>query len=164
MIRPKVELLDIDLVNQIISEGIAILENPGIRVHNQEALEILANAGAKVDFQAQVAWIPEKITRQALKTVPHEFTLFDLNGNPAVHYFGDKIHFDPGSGGLTIIDSQTERPRLPLTNDLIKFVKLVETLPQIDAQSTAFVCSDVTPEIGEFWCKSRLSGSGGLDS
>jgi trimethylamine:corrinoid methyltransferase-like protein len=59
MIRPKVELLDIDLVNQIISEGIAILENPGIRVHNQEALEILANAGAKVDFQAQVAWRPE---------------------------------------------------------------------------------------------------------
>jgi trimethylamine:corrinoid methyltransferase-like protein len=31
---------------QIISEGIALLENPGIRVHNQEALEILANAGA----------------------------------------------------------------------------------------------------------------------
>ena len=151
MIRPKVELLDIDLVNQIISEGIAILENPGIRVHNQEALEILANAGVKVDFQAQVAWIPEKITRQALKTVPHEFTLFDLNGNPTVHYSGDKIHFDPGSGGLTIIDSQTERPRLPLTNDLIKFVKLVETLPQIDAQSTAFVCSDVTPEIGDLY-------------
>ena len=97
MLRPKLEILDIDLVNQIISEGIALLENPGIRVHNQEALEILANASAKVDFQAQIACIPENIIRQALKTAPHEFTLFDLNGNPAVHYFGDKIHFDPGS-------------------------------------------------------------------
>jgi trimethylamine--corrinoid protein Co-methyltransferase len=147
----KLELLDTDTVDQIISEGIALLENLGIRVHNQEALEILANAHAKVDFQAQIARIPETLIRQALKTAPYEFTLFDLNGDPVVHYFGDKIHFDPGSGGLTIIDSQTERPRLPLTNDFIKFVKLVETLPQVDAQSTAFVCSDVAPEIGDLY-------------
>ena len=151
MLRPKLEILDSDLVNQIISEGIALLENPGIRVHNQDALNLLANAGAKVDFQAQIACISENMICEALKTVPPEFTLFDLNGNPAVHYFGDKIHFDPGSGGLTIIDSQTERPRLPLTNDLIKFIKLVEVLPQIDAQSTAFICSDVVPEIGDLY-------------
>jgi trimethylamine--corrinoid protein Co-methyltransferase len=144
-------MLDNEVVERIISEGIAILENPGVRVHNQEALELLANANAEVDFETQIVCIPERITRQALKTAPHEFTLFDLNGNPAVHYYGDKIHFDPGSGGLTIIDSQTERPRSPMTNDLIKFVKLVETLPQIDAQSTAFVCSDVVPEIGDLY-------------
>ena len=147
----KLEILDTDLVGQVISEGIALLENPGIRVHNQEALELLANAHARVDLQSQIACIPENIVRQALKTAPHEFTLFGLNGDPAVHYSGDKIHFDPGSGGLTIIDSQTERPRLPLTNDLIEFVKLVEALPQIDAQSTAFVCSDVVPEIGDLY-------------
>ena len=151
MLLPKLLMLDDDLIERIISEGIAILENPGVRVHNQEALELLANANAEVDFKTQIACIPERITRQALKTAPHEFTLFDLNGNPAVHYYGDKIHFDPGSGGLTIIDSQTERPRSPMTNDLIKFVKLVETLPQIDAQSTAFVCSDVVPEIGDLY-------------
>jgi trimethylamine--corrinoid protein Co-methyltransferase len=40
---------------------------------------------------------------------------------------------------------------LPVTNDLIKFIKLVETLPQIDAQSTAFICSDVVPEIGDLY-------------
>jgi len=151
MFFPKLLILDNELVERIISEGIALLENPGIRIHNQEALELLASANAKVDFNTQIARIPEKIVRQALETAPHEFTLFDLEGNPVVHYFGDKIHFDPGSGGLTIIDSQTERPRSPVTNDLIKFIKLVETLPQIDAQSTAFICSDVAPEIGDLY-------------
>jgi len=151
MLIPKLQLLDDDLVKQIISEAIAILENPGIRIHNQEALELLASANCKVDFNAQVAYIPETVVHQALQTAPHEFTLFDLKGNPAVHYYGDKIHFDPGSGGLTIIDSQTERPRLPKTDDYIKFTKLVETLPQIDAQSTSFVCSDVVPEIGDLY-------------
>jgi trimethylamine:corrinoid methyltransferase-like protein len=73
-LHPKLELLDGNLVDQIISEGIALLGNPGIRVRNQEALDLLANAGARVEFQAQVACIPENITRQALKTPPHEFT------------------------------------------------------------------------------------------
>jgi trimethylamine--corrinoid protein Co-methyltransferase len=147
----KLEVLDTDLVQQVISEGIALLEDPGVRVHNQEALELLAKAGAQVDSQSQVARIPEDIIRQALKTAPGEFTLFSLSGEPAVHYVGDKIHFDPGSGGLTVVDRQTERPRLPLTNDLVDFMKLVEALPQIDAQSTAFVCSDVVPEIGDLY-------------
>jgi len=151
MLHLRLELLDTDTVDQIISEGIALLEDPGIRVHNQEALEILANANANVDFQTQIARISEPLIRRALETAPREFTLFGLTGDAAVHYAGDKIHFDPGSGGLTIIDSQTERPRLPVTNDFIKFVKLVETLPQIDAQSTAFVCSDVAAEIGDLY-------------
>lgn len=64
MLRPKLELLDNDLVNQIISEGIALLEDPGIRIHNQVALELLAKANAKVDFQARIACIPENITRR----------------------------------------------------------------------------------------------------
>ncbi len=151
MLVPKLKLLDEEVVKQIIEEGIALLENPGIRIHNQEALELLANANAKVDFTSQIANIPEDITRKALETVPHEFFLFDLKGNPVVHYFDDNIYFDPGSGGLTILDSQTERPRIPVTEDFIKYVKLVETLPQIDAQSTVFVCSDVVPEIGDLY-------------
>jgi len=151
MLVPKLMLLDQESVNQIISEGIALLENPGIRIHNREALELLANANAKVDFDDQIAHIPEILSRRALETAPHEFFLYDLKGNPVIHYFDDKIHFDPGSGGLTIIDSQTERPRLPVTEDFIKFIKLVETLPQIDAQSTVFVCSDVVPEIGDLY-------------
>ncbi len=151
MMQLKLEILETALVDRIIAEGIALLDDPGIRVHNHGALEILANAGAQVDFQARIARIPEALARQALKTAPREFTLFDLNGDPAVHYAGDRLHFDPGSGGLTVIDSGTQRPRLPLTDDLINFVKLVELLPQVDAQSTAFVCSDVTPEIGDLY-------------
>ena len=62
MLIPKLQMLDGDLVKQIISEAIAILENPGVRIHNQEALELLAGAHAKVDFEAQVACIPERLS------------------------------------------------------------------------------------------------------
>jgi trimethylamine--corrinoid protein Co-methyltransferase len=50
-----------------------------------------------------------------------------------------------------LLDSETQEQRAPVTDDLVKFVKLVETLPQLDAQSTAFVCSDVPKEIGDLY-------------
>lgn len=149
--RPHLRFLNDDVINQITNEGLALLMDPGVRVENAEALELLANAGADVDFEAQVAHIPEDIVRTALETAPSEFDLYDLDGEPVVHYGADSVQFAPGSGALTLLDSETQEQRAPVTDDLVKFVKLVETLPQVDAQSTAFVCSDVPDEIGDLY-------------
>jgi len=149
--RPKLNLLSDELVKQILEEGFALLMNPGIQVHNDEALTLLADAGAEVDMESKIAKIPEKIARQALDTRPSEFYLYNLDGNQVVHYGGDSVQFDPGSGGITILDSETQRQRQALTEDLIKFVKLVETIPQLDAQSTAFITSDVPEAIGDLY-------------
>jgi trimethylamine--corrinoid protein Co-methyltransferase len=149
--RPHLRFLSDDVINQITNEGLALLMDPGVRVENAEALELLANAGADVDFEAQVAHIPEDIVRTALETAPSEFDLYDLDGEPVVHYGADSVQFAPGSGALTLLDSETQEQRAPITDDLVKFVKLVETLPQVDAQSTAFVCSDVPDEIGDLY-------------
>jgi trimethylamine--corrinoid protein Co-methyltransferase len=144
--RPKLTLLSDDLVKQIIEEGFALLMNPGIQVHNEEALTLLADAGAEVDSKSKIAKIPEKVARKALETRPSEFYLYNLDGEQVVHYGEDSVQFDPGSAAITILDSETQQQRQPLTEDFVKFVKLVETIPQLDAQSTAFICTDV-PEV-----------------
>lgn len=149
--RPKLNVLAPDIAGQIVDEGFALLQNPGVRVHNEEALRLLEEAGARVDFQTQIACIPEELVHEALKTVPSAFYLYDLLGNRVVHYGGDEVHFDPGSAGITVLDSKTGMQRIPVTTDFVKFVKLVEKLPQLDAQSTAFVCQDVTEEIGDLY-------------
>ena len=149
--RPKLNLLSDELVKQIIEEGFALLMNPGIQVKNDEALSLLVDAGAEVDMENKIAKIPEKIARQALDSSPSEFYLYDLDGNQVVHYGGDSVQFDPGSGGITILDSETQKQRQALTEDYVKFIKLVEMLPQVDAQSTAFITSDVPEEIGDLY-------------
>jgi trimethylamine--corrinoid protein Co-methyltransferase len=151
MMRPKLNILSDELVNQIIAEGLELLMDPGVRVHNEEALELLANAGAEVDMETRIAHIPESIVQRALETAPSEFYLYDLEGQPVVHYGGDSVQFDPGSAAITILDSETQEQRPPLTADFVKFVKLVETIPQLDAQSTAMICADVTEEIGDLY-------------
>ena len=52
----------------------------------------------KFNIESKVAKIPEQIARQALESRPSEFYLYDLDGNQVVHYGGDSVQFDPGSG------------------------------------------------------------------
>jgi trimethylamine--corrinoid protein Co-methyltransferase len=149
--RPALKVLSGDLVDRIIGEGFQLLTDPGVRVHNDEALGLLADAGATVDRTNRIARIPEKIVRRALETAPREFDLHSFDGRPVVHYGGDSVQFDPGSAAITILDSETERQRPAVTADFVNLVKLVETLPQLDAQSTAVICSDVPPDIGDLY-------------
>jgi trimethylamine--corrinoid protein Co-methyltransferase len=149
--RPKLNLLSEDLVNQIIQEGFALLMDPGIQVNNAEALSLLADAGAQIDLETRIARIPEEIAWQALGTRPSDFYLYDLDGDPVVHYGGDSVQFTPGSGGITILDRETQKQRQAFTDDLVKFVKLVEMLPHVDAQSTAFITKDVPEAIGDLY-------------
>lgn len=150
-LRPKVNFLSHEMLEQIIEEGYALLENPGVLIHNQEALQLLADAGARVNFETQVAELPQEIVKQAVASAPTSFNLYDLGGNPVVHYGGDQVHFDPGSSGVSILDSRTGQPRDPVTADFVRFVKLVETISAYDAQSTAFVCRDVPPAMGDLY-------------
>ena len=149
--RPTVRVLSEELVERIVGEALALLREPGVRVHNEEALRLLAEAGAEVDRGALVARIPEKIVRDALGSVPKAFDLYTLDGRPAVHYGGDHVHFDPGSAALAILDPATGQERVPATADFVRLVKLVERLPQIDAQSTSMICGDVAAEIGDLY-------------
>jgi trimethylamine---corrinoid protein Co-methyltransferase len=149
--RPKVHFLSDEVVAQIIDEGFQLLQDPGIQVHNEEGLRLLADAGAQVDFDSQVAKIPETLARRALETRPSEFQLYNLAGEPVVHYGGDNVHFDPGSAALFLLDGETQRMRQPDTQDFVRLIKLVEMLPQLDAQSTSMVAADVPIDIGDLY-------------
>jgi trimethylamine--corrinoid protein Co-methyltransferase len=150
-LRPKLTVLDNELAERIIAEGIGLLADPGVRVHNEEGLALLAEGGAEVDFSARIARLPEELVLSSLESAPGHFELYTLDGSPAVQYGGDAVHFDPGSAGISILDDETGSQRPPVTADFVKLVKLVETLPQIDAQSTALVCTDVVEEIGDLY-------------
>lgn len=149
--RPTVRFLSGSLAEQIVAEAISLVDEPGVRVHNAEALDLLAGVGARVDRGELVAHVPEAAVRRALETTPREFDLYATDGLAAVHYGGEAIHFAPGSAALAFLDHATGERRVPVTADFVRLVKLVEQLPQIDAQSTAMVCGDVVPEIGDLY-------------
>ena len=84
MKRPKIEVLEPESVEQIVAEAIGVLGNPGVRVHNDAALDLLEGAGAQVDRITGIASLPQALIEEQLKTVPSDFYLYDMAGDPAV--------------------------------------------------------------------------------
>jgi len=149
--QPQLRILSSDLVPRIIDEAFQLLLNPGVKVILQEARTLLAEAGAIVDEEREVVQIPESVARKALETVPHEFTLYNQDGEPTVYYGGDSVHFDPGSTGVNVLDAETMQHRPATTPDLIKVIKTADSLSQYAAQSTALVCSEIPKEVGDLY-------------
>ena len=149
--QPQLKLLDDTLVERVIAEGFELLQDPGVKVYSQEGLTLLADAGAEVDFETKVARIPQPLIEKAIETAPSGFALYDGEGNVAVRYQGDHVHFDPGSSAVNLLDGETGQHRQPVTADYVRYAQLTEMLSAYDAISTAFICSDVVEEIGDLY-------------
>jgi trimethylamine:corrinoid methyltransferase-like protein len=141
--RPKIHLLSPDLIGRILCEAFELLMNPGVRV-GSAVVELLQSAEVEVQVAGndRVARLPESLVRKCLASVPSDFYLYSRQGEKAVHYGGDDVHFDPGSCCVQMLDPDTMEARSSETRDLVRLVQVTEMLPQFAAQSTAVVCSD----------------------
>jgi trimethylamine--corrinoid protein Co-methyltransferase len=139
--RPRLEMLSESFIDQIVSEALDVLGKTGVLVKNDEALRLLADAGCSC--KGQTVFFKANLVEEALKTTPHSIRMYDRSGDPALNLEGDAIHFNPGSGALTILDPVTLEERDPVTSDLIRFTTLTDALPNITAQSTEMISTDV---------------------
>ena len=141
--RPVLRFLTDDLADRIIDEARDLLGALGMEIHNPRALELLAEQGARVDPAKKHAWFPPDLIDRALATAPASFELFDAAGRPTHDLGGDRVHFTPGSSAIHYLDPATGRSRPPVTADYVRYAKVVARLPDIAAQSTAFIPGDV---------------------
>lgn len=150
-LQPSISLLSDELVKRILDEAFQLMVSPGIKVQSPTARQLLEEAGATIDHDHEVAHIPEKLVYQSLETVPHQFSLYDRNGNPKVNYGGNSVQFDPGSSGVHILDPETNEHRPSYTADLVNIIKLTEMFDQFDAQSTAVICNEIPKPISDLY-------------
>lgn len=149
--QPKLELLSPELVGRVLDEAMQLMRRPGIKVQSERGRSLLAEAGADVRAGSDVVYLPERLVREAVATVPTSFVLFDRLGVERVVYGGDHVQFDPGSAAVHVLDPDTLEHRLPLSADLIRLIQVAEMLPQYEAQSTAMICDDVPKRIGDLY-------------
>lgn len=147
--QPMLKLLTEDMVQQVLDEAYTLLQDTGILVQSAVARDLLAAHGAELD--GEIARLPQELVLDTLVSAPHEFYLYNHQGEVAVRYGGDAVHFDPGSSGVNIFDPETCQHRPAVTADLVRLVQVTEMLPEYAAQSTAAVCSDVPKEIGDLY-------------
>jgi len=147
--RPVVKFLNDPLIEQIIAEAREILKKIGIEIHNDEILDLLADQGARIDRNKNQVMFSDELIDKSLASAPATFKWYDIYGNETHHFAGDQVYFTPGSAALNILDYGAGQVRKPVTDDYIKYVKVVNRLPNIQSQSTAFIPSDVHVKISD---------------
>jgi len=145
--RPTLTLFSPQEPDRIVNEACRVLERVGVLVENDEGRDLL-NEGGAIERNGRHA-IPESFVRKALSTAPSRIVLYDVGGEAACDLGGERVHFDPGSAAIHVLDPETRRRREATTRDAVRLARLVDRLPHYAAQSTALLPSDVPREVGD---------------
>src|SRR3989339_183202 len=121
--RPQLKFLTDELIQQIISEARNVLSALGVEIHNENALTLLSDHGAKIDSYKSKAFISDTMIDKSLASVPKSFKLFSALEKQTNDFSGNNIHFTPGSSALNYLDFSTKKMRRPVTMDYINYVK-----------------------------------------
>lgn len=116
-------------------------------IQSDAALKLVADAGVDVDAFKKIARIPQHLVKESLVKAPSTIRLYSRDGKHDILLEGNRVHYDPGSAALYLLDSRTGEIRRPVSKDLADFVRLADALDNIHAQSTALVVSDVPDAI-----------------
>lgn len=141
--KPYLEILDKTLVEEILDEGMDVLEKIGVYMENPEGWDLLTSSNCRGNLKTRRITIPRDVVERAVKTAPSRLTIYSRGGEPALDLSGDNIHFDPGSAAIHVLDGKTLEIRRATARDYVDFTRLTDALPFLKAQSTALIPSDV---------------------
>jgi trimethylamine--corrinoid protein Co-methyltransferase len=147
--RPKLELLGRPFIKKIVSEALTLLEKQGVFVENQEAVRLLREAGQAVDAATRRVLFKPELVEKCLASAPAVIKLYDRTGEKEYIVGADWVHFDPGSAAVTILDHGTQAERKAVSEDTVRWVRLVDALPHYHLQSTGLISSDVPEDIAD---------------
>ena len=149
--RPTLRVLEESLIDQIIDQAFAVLEQSGVLIEDPHALERLKKVGMNADPATNRVLYPRELVEKALGDAPSSLTLHDRDGNPARVLEKDNVHFVPASSALRVFDRKTQKVRNPKTPDFVEYVKLADGLKNIDYLSTAFIPKDIPQDMADAW-------------
>ncbi|MFW9965967.1 MAG: trimethylamine methyltransferase family protein [Candidatus Thorarchaeota archaeon] len=126
-----------------------VLEKTGVAVKNDTAIHLLRENGCTVE--SEIARIPPSLVEELIQKTPASFTLYSRDGKDEHDVGGNNVLYNPASSSIYFKDSESGKIRKATIDDLIRFVRLVDCMENVGAQSTAMVPSDVPIVISDLF-------------
>ncbi|MGL4607594.1 MAG: trimethylamine methyltransferase family protein [Eubacteriaceae bacterium] len=111
---------DVELIHESI---LRVLSEIGVKIEDEEALEIFRNHGAKVD--GDLVFISEELLKKSLSTIPESFEIVGIESKLTLG-IGKEIVVAPTNGCPTIEDFEGNY-RGTNSDDLENFYKIINT-------------------------------------
>ena len=78
--QPAIRLLSNDEIEAIHLSSLKILEEVGVMIQSDNALKLLADAGADIDASKKIAHIPQHLAKESLVKAPSTIRLYSRDG------------------------------------------------------------------------------------
>jgi trimethylamine:corrinoid methyltransferase-like protein len=108
--------------------SLEVMERTGVRLYEQEAIELVKKAGAHISDGNRVRF-PSGLVEKAFTTVPRRVVLCNRQGKRVMPLEGHRSFFGPGSDCLNIIDHRTGGRRDPVLQDVVEGMIVADALP-----------------------------------
>jgi trimethylamine--corrinoid protein Co-methyltransferase len=142
---PLVEPLNKSELYSICSSAIEVLETVGVRIQDQEMLQLLRDAGADVDPDEKVAKMPEYLVKEALMREPRQVNMAGRDGTHTLKLGSGRTYFANQDASF-MEDRKTRQWRASTKNDVEKFAKLNDALENVGLIVRP-AARDISPEI-----------------
>ncbi|MBS3812725.1 trimethylamine methyltransferase family protein [Candidatus Bipolaricaulota bacterium] len=129
---PRMTILSEDDKEQIYDASLEILQHTGVKIDLEEARDIFADAGARVD--GDMVHIPPCLVNEAVKKAPKKILMYDRNGELAMRLGGKNSYFGSGTDVPRTLDENGEM-RQTNAEDIAKWARLCDGLDNIDFSS-----------------------------
>ena len=156
---PIFRKLSQDQLERIHYASLEILERTGVRLHLNEAVDLLKKAGAEVTEGNRVR-IPSNLVEWALNTAPKRVVLANRNGERVMPLERNHVFYGPGSDCPNIIDFRTGERRPGTLQDIREGIQVLDALPNIDFLMSLNIAGDVDQEYADLYqMQAMLSNS-----
>lgn len=145
----RLTYLNNDMIEEIHSTALQLLESSGVRVANHEARAVLEESGCIISND--IVKISEPLVKECLKSVPSIFSLFSRDGKETFTIGEENVFINPGSSAAHFKDRISGVIRKGTSKDIIDLIKVVEQLEHIKFQSTALIPSDIPIGVAGFY-------------
>lgn len=152
-VRPRLQLLDEEQMNEVHQYSVKILEDTGIEVESKTALKIFGHSDG-VTIRNKVVYIKGELINWAIKQAPSNIGVFNKEGDMAFQLGekqGDETHFGIGCTNTWFQDIETSRVELFTRKHMQYSTKLGDLLQNYEMVSTIGIPSDVPPNTSDLY-------------
>jgi trimethylamine--corrinoid protein Co-methyltransferase len=142
---PQFRVLSDGQIERLFRATLECLNRTGVHVHNEEARNLLAEAGAHVDGLR--VRIPPALIEDAIAANPRSFTLWGRTGEHSIEVMPDRVYFGPGPTCTYFVDPDTGERRKTRRGDAALTARVCDALDNIDYVMSLGLIGDVTPSL-----------------
>jgi trimethylamine--corrinoid protein Co-methyltransferase len=142
---PQFRVLSDQQIKKVFLATLECLQRTGVNVLNDEARDLLATAGARVDGKR--VRIPPHIIQDAIASTPRSFSIWGRDRRHCMQIVPDRVYFGPGPTCTYFMDPETGERRLTRRGDPGLSALVCDALDNIDYAMGLGLIGDVHPEL-----------------